>query len=241
MKRYSLLLCIVLILSFSGAANAQILLGPPPAAIGGVYYRFVSTTSAGSTLSVAYMTIPYPIVGGYAFTTIGYYVYDGLGGALEFNLQGGTTTLPTVNMTANNFAARLGGLTVTISTGAGKMGVGLYDMADTTEDGVINFGDFTVLLGSSIAKRTHNFSGAPADFNNIDVTAAVRNDLFGAGQTNISGFILMPTNLSGQLKGVKYDLDTPTLTIYPPGVDPPSTVGGGGGGGGGCFIANAAR
>jgi hypothetical protein len=73
----------------------------------------------------------------------------------------------------------------------------------------------------------------------------VRNDLFGAGQTNFSGFILMPTNLSGQLKGVKYDLDTPTLTIYPPGVDPPPTGGGGGGegggGGGGCFIANAAR
>lgn len=244
MKRYSLILCLVLILSLSGTASAQILLGPPPAAMAGGFYTFVSTTSFSSTVYTNYGLYGFPAVGGNAFTTMGYYVLYGLGAALEFDLQGGTTTLPTASMTVNNFAARLGGLTVNTSyPGAtGTMVVGLYDMADTTEDGVINFGDFAALLGSpgspTIATRTHNFSGAPANFNNIDVTAALQNDLFGGGPINFSGFILMPTSLNAQFKGVGYDTNTPTLTIYPPGVKPP---GGGGGGGGGCFIANAAR
>ena len=183
MKRYSLILCLVLILSLSCVASAQIVLGPPPAAIGGVRYLFVSTTSASSTVTAYYSIIPYPLVGEYARTSMGYYTLSASGGALEFDLQGGTTTLPTVNMTANNFAARLGGLTVNSSFGAGQMSVDLFDMADGTEDGMINIGDFTGSLGSPIAKRTHNFSGAHADFNNIDVTAALQNDLFG-GRAN---------------------------------------------------------
>ena len=125
-------------------------------------------------------------------------------------------------MTANNFTARLGGLTVTYSSATGAMNaldVDLFDMGDGTEDGVLDVYDFNSTLGSRIAKRTHNFGGAPADFDDIDVTDAVRNDLFGAGQTNFSGFILKP-NVNAQEKWVIYDRDTPTLTINP-GVSPP--------------------
>jgi hypothetical protein len=90
-------------------------------------------------------------------------------------------------MTANNFTARLGGLTVTYSSATGAMNaldVDLFDMEDGTEDGVLNVYDFNSTLGSRIARRTHTFGATPipADFNDIDVTDAVRRDLFGAGK-----------------------------------------------------------
>ena len=224
MKRYSLILCLVFIVSLSGVASAQIVLGPHPAATGGatIYYE----TSGGAVITSWYYNSYDPWVGGLADSgTSGgvafsfYYVAHGV---FEFNLQGGTTTLPTVGMTANNFTARLGGLTVTYSSATGAMNaldVDLFDMGDGTEDGVLDVYDFNSTLGSRIARRTHNFGGAPADFDDIDVTDAVRNDLFGAGQTNFSGFILKP-NVNAQEKWVIYDRDTPTLTINP-GVSPP--------------------
>ena len=122
-------------------------------------------------------------------------------------------------MTANNFTARLGGLTVTSSSGSGAMDVDLFDMGDGTEDGVIDVYDFNNTLGSRIARRTHMFSQAgTADFNDIDVTAAVQNDLFGGGPQDYTGFILKP-NVNALEKWLVYDRDTPTLTINP-GVSP---------------------
>ena len=89
-------------------------------------------------------------------------------------------------------------------------------------------------LGSNIVTKPvlHAFSALVGD--RINVTNAVRNDLFGAGQTNYSGFILKP-NLNNQIRTVGYSTITPTLTINP-GVSP---GGGGGSSGGGCFIVTA--
>jgi hypothetical protein len=236
MRRYSLMICMVLILSLSGVASAQIVLGPPPAAFGTVLSFYLTTI--GGTQNTSYMsTFTSLSVGGFASNGIGFSAYVAAHGALEFYF--GTATFPTT-MTANNFTARLDGLWVNYSYATGAMNamnVDLFDMGDTAEDGYITTNDFDNTRGSRIARRKHNFGGSPADFNDINVTNAVRNDLFGAGQTNFSGFILKP-NLNNQIRIVGYDTTTPTLTINP-GVSP----GGGSGGsdGGGCFIANAAR
>jgi len=235
MKRYSLILCLVLILSLSGAASAQIVLRPPAA--GGVA-SFYATIGGSPYASYSYVLTFIPL-GGYAYAGTGYSYYLAAHGVFEFYL--GATTFPTT-MTANNFTAKIGGLSVTYSTGTGAMNVDLFDMGDSAEDGAITVGDFNSTRGSRIARRTHMFSQAGtclycADFNNVTVTDAVRRDLFDLDGSNedFSGFILIP-NLSAQSKGVIYDPATPTLTINP-GVSPPKK----GGGGGGCFIANAAR
>jgi hypothetical protein len=231
----------VLIVSLSGIASAQIVLGPPPAAIGGASYLYVRTTLAGQTYT-SFNTLQSPVVGGISYTDtlggVGFSAYVALGGALEFNL--GPAMPPA--FTSKDFTARLDGLTVTTSYATGAMdplNVDLFNMPDDDEDGVIDVGDFQGKLGKRIARGTHNFGGVPADFNNIDVTCEVRNDLFGAGQTDFSGFILIPARVSGEFKVVGYNSATPTLTITP-GVPGPK-CGGGGGSGGGCFMVNAAR
>ena len=242
MRRYSLILCMVLIISLPGVAIAQIVLGPPPAAVGGISYFYARTTVAGSTTTY-FSTLTYIQVGGISYTGtvggLGFSAYVAFGGALEFDL--GPAMSPT--FTAKDFTARLDGLTVTSSFATGAMNpldVDLFNMPDGDEDGVITVDDFIGKLGRPIAQGTHNFGGVPADFNNIDVTCAVRNDLFGAGQTDFSGFILIPNTLSEEIKVITYDPGTPTLTITP-GVPGPKCGGGGGGGGGGCFIANASH
>jgi hypothetical protein len=239
MKRYSLILCMVLIVSLPVVASAQIVLGPPPAAVGGANYYYLRTTVQGAT-TTTFSTLPDIQVGGISYTGVGFSVYVAFGGAVEFNL--GPAMPPT--FTATDFTARLDGLTVTTSFATGAMDpldVDLFNMPDGDEDGVITVDDFIGKLGRRIDRQTHMFSQAgTADFNNIDVTCAVRNDLFGAGQTNFSGFILLPANISEEYKVVLYDPDTPTLTINP-GVPGPKCGGGGGGGGGGCFIATATR
>ncbi len=184
MKRYSLILCLVLIVSLPGVASAQIVLGPPPPTqIGGASY-FYRHTIPGSSTSTYYNTLQSPLVGGisFAFTIggLGLSVYNVYGGALEFDL--GPAMPPA--FTSKDFTARLDGLTVissTAVTGANPLNVDLFNMPDGTEDGVITVFDFPDKLGKRIARGTHNFGGVPADFNNIDVTCAVRNDLFGSG------------------------------------------------------------
>ncbi len=180
MKRNSLILCLFLIICLSGVASAQIVLGPPPAAAGGVV--IYNITLGGTTVSSAYSIYTFPVVGGmaYAGTTggVGFSYYVAAHGAIEFNL--GAATFPTT-MTSKNFTAMLDGLSATDFVGSGAIKVDLFDMGDGTEDGVIYVGDFNSTRGSRIARRTHTFGGAPADFIDIDVTCAVRNDLFGAG------------------------------------------------------------
>ena len=66
MKRYSLILCMVLIVSLSGVASAQIVLGPPPAAAGGVVSN--KLIIGGTTVTSTYNIFPYPVVGGYIYT-----------------------------------------------------------------------------------------------------------------------------------------------------------------------------
>ena len=97
MKRYSLILCMVLVVSLSGVASAQIVLGPPPAAVGGasyVYWHIIPN----STTFTSYTTLQSPLVGGisYAVTVggVGISFYNVYGGALEFNGTDEYLTVP---------------------------------------------------------------------------------------------------------------------------------------------------
>jgi hypothetical protein len=217
---------------------------------GGIAYIKVAFNGATfSSFTTTYYpggTIPIPPVVGYtsctSFTNPNTFtVMTNLQAAFEFNL----TAVNTTAFTSKDFTAKLNGLTVTYSyawptTNPGIMNVDLFDMGDVTENGVIDVDDYNSNQGSRIARLAHDFAlgGAHADFNNVDVTCAVRNDLFGTGAGDFSGFILKSPDSQYELVGYN---PAPTLTINT-GVPGPKCGGGGGvGSSGGCFIANAAR
>ena len=255
MRLNSLIICLVLILSLSGAASAQIVLPPADTGTPGTRITYVSYTgnifgpygpTSGSFTNLA--------VGKISTWTVTYYYpypnpfyinffYDGQG-AIEFDL--GATAFPTT-MTSKNFTARLNGLNVSTSSqynNSGPINVDLFDMGDGTEDGNVYRNDFNSTRCNRIERRTHMFSpmGTHADFNNIDVTCALRNDLFGAGAGNYSGFILKSPD-AAYSEWIVYDPATPTLMINPgfTGTGPDCPDCGGSDDGGGCFIANATR
>jgi hypothetical protein len=208
MKRFSFIICLVLILSLSRVASAQIVLGPPAA--GGPGHLI---DNGSPVVDTYYVFGPY--VGNPYFGSLGsYYKQYYLQVAVEFNLQGGTTTLPTVDMTSNNFTARLSGLTATDSWGTGSLNVFLYDMGDGTEDGNVYYNDFNSTQGALIASRAHVIGGTPAKFDNVDVTEALRNDLFGGGPSDFSGFILLCPDAPIPERHVRFNIVTPTLTIH---------------------------
>jgi len=210
MKRFSFIICLILILSLSRVASAQIVLGPQAAR--GLFHLIILEN--GSTVVDTYsFTGPYvgnPVFGNLGSYQKNYYVQV----VVEFNLQGGTMTLPTVDMTSNNFTARLNGLTATDSWGTGSLNVYLYDMGDGTEDGNVYDNDFNSKQGALIESRAHVIGGAPAIFDNVDVTEALRNDLFGGGATDFSGFILLCPDAPAPERHVRFNIVAPTLTIH---------------------------
>jgi hypothetical protein len=117
-------------------------------------------------------------------------------------------------MTSNNFTARLNGLTATDSWGTGSLNVYLYDMGDGTEDGIVYYNDFNSTQGALIERSVHVIGGTPAKFDNVDVTEALRNDLFGGGPADFSGFILLCPDAPAPEQHVRFNVRTPTLTIH---------------------------
>jgi len=208
MKRFSLIICLILILSLSRVASAQIVLGPQAAR--GVGHKII--VKKGATITDTYFfTGPY--VGNPSFVDLPLYKQYYLQVAVQFNLQGGTTTLP--DMTSNNFTARLNGLTATDSWGTGSLNVYLYDMGDGTEDGNVYYNDFNSTQGPFIESRTHVIGGAPAIFDNVDVTEELRRDLFDLDGSNedFSGFILLCPDAPAPEQHVRFNLVAPTLKI----------------------------
>jgi hypothetical protein len=208
MKRFSLIICLVLILSLSRVSSAQIVLGPQAA--GGLFHLI--KIKNGSTVVDTY-SFTGPYVGNPVFGSLASYKKYYVQVAVEFNLQGGTTTLPTADMTSNNFTARLNGLTATDSWGTGSLNVYLYDMGDGTEDGIVYYNDFNSTQGALIESSTHVIGGTPAKFDNVDVTEELSNDLFGGVPADFSGFILLCPDLPAPERHVRFNIRTPTLTI----------------------------
>ena len=209
MKRFSLIISLVLILSLSRIARAQIVLGPQAAR--GLFHLIILKN--GSPVVDTY-SFTGPYVGNPVFGSLASYKKYYVQVAVEFNLQEGTMTLPTVEMTSSDLTAKLSGLTATNSWGTGTLNLYLYDMGDGTEDGNVYYNDFNSTQGALIASSTHVIGGAPADFNNIVVTDAVRSDLFGGGPTGFSGFILLCPDAPAPERHVRFNLGTPKLKIY---------------------------
>jgi uncharacterized repeat protein (TIGR01451 family) len=205
----------------SGVASAQIVIEDAGGIVNvnihtsGTYsYSFTTIYRYGATVPIE------PLVGHttydtYATTTIVY-----AQAAFEFNLS---PVIPPT-FTSNNFTAKLDGLNVTNSHAyyplPRTMYVDLFDMGDAYEDGEVDDDDYNMTRGSRIARRTHDFAGTDADFNNLDVTDALRRDLFDLGGSNedYSGFILKSPDAQSEL--VWYDPATPTITITTGGGPP---------------------
>jgi len=135
-------------------------------------------------------------------------------GVIEFIVP---QTLPGF-MTADNFTAKLNSLTATNGDGTTSfnMPILLYEMSDTAENDDVGPSDYNGFVGSPIATRYQQLPNMThAVFDDIDVTAAIRHDLFPAAPdagariyqppTPITaGFILLSPGQTGT-RWVKFD------------------------------------
>ena len=245
MKCYSLITCLFMILSLSGIASAQVVISPEEAASPTNFYV---TYNGTSTVDTDQETVMAFFGVGKSVYTMGTntYAWGNVQGAMEFDLGAVPATF-----TSENFTAKLGGVNVNSSFliyQTGAINVDLYDMGDATENGDVTYADFNSTRGDRIERRANDFTSIKAEFNEIDVTCAVRRDLFGDGQTDYSGFILKSPDAEF-VQGVWYDAAAPRLTITPgvAGPDCPDDGDGSGGGSGGgssggpCFIVTVAH
>ncbi|HPQ42200.1 MAG TPA: hypothetical protein PLV45_17650, partial [bacterium] len=138
-------------------------------------------------------------------------------GIIEFNLTtiGGIHQLPTENMQSLNWSAWITGLTVedAVNPGLG-LTLRMFDLSDECEDGTIGTPDYS----GSTDQITTLFTSTPDSgtlLNNVNVTTALRNDLFGPGQGNAStGFILVPSrNFSNEESRVRINNENPRLVV----------------------------
>ena len=205
MKRYLLILTLIVLIFCASLTNAQIV---APEAVGTAWQIYADSTY-GYWEDQLY-------VGRYYYSS---YSYDyNVQGVIEFNLSG----LPAAGMTKYNITATLGGLTETNSfdnfSYSGTININIYDLDDDYADGYITADDFESIEPentAAIASSAHIFGdGSLANFNNVDVTEAIRRDLFpvGGGQ-DYTGFLLKSTDAQfGQ--AVVYAVgESPELTI----------------------------
>jgi len=198
MRRWILVLGILGLLTLSGAAQAQTVINLSPSAAGTV--KHTDSPSIYST-STTFMIVG---KGSRRFQ-----------GVIEFGIP--TTGLEA--MTTSNFTAKLNNLGITGYTGIGTMAINLWDLADSTEDGDIKVSDYNNTTGGIIATQVHHFGGVWANFNNVDVTSQVRNDLFGSGTGQPTmGFILIAPS-PGAAQVVFFNKSTPRVVITVSGAD----------------------
>lgn len=132
---------------------------------------------------------------------------------LEFDIS----SLIGLGVTADNFQqAELGNLQITdAGNPGGSMTVYLHNLHDTSEDGVISVDDYSNFITPEI---TTLFMVAPpigTSLNNIDVTGAIYDDLFGSGNNeDFSGFVLVtPLCVYEPWSWVEFEPTLPSLTI----------------------------
>lgn len=138
-------------------------------------------------------------------------------GVLEFNLTtvDGNSQLPTASMNSWNWSAWIDGMFVESVINSGMdFRLDVYNLSDDAEDGVVDISDY---IGSQeMIERV--FSTTPSEgtlLNPIDVTAALRHDLFGLGQGDLSsGFVLIPSRgFSNGHSAVRFDRYKPRLIV----------------------------
>lgn len=156
--------------------DAQIILGPQTT---GSVSRVVFF--GGSTSMVPY---PQNISVGEAFSPTNL-IFAEARGIIEF--QGDATPagglFPTAGMTTSNWTAQLNNITITWAQfdSGDTMDLFLHSLNDSQEDGAILPSDFNGYDPTSLALLFTHIPPPGTAYNNVDITEALRHDLFGPG------------------------------------------------------------
>jgi hypothetical protein len=210
------LVLVAAFLLFAGTAEAQIVLTPASAKgqckltlLGGIPLGSTSASSYSIAVGRDLLTFGTTTI----TTTFPLQISYDERGILEFNLG----WLPHPDMTSNNFTARLNSLNVVSSgtpAGGASLQIDLHNLADLQEDNAITPSDFNGTTGTAIASAAHQFSGTAASFDNIDVTDALREDIFGSGTGQpTTGFILRSTSPFNSGAWVEFGHTAPNIVI----------------------------
>jgi len=210
LKHHFLILIIAAGIIYSSASAAQIVL--KPSSFGAVTkragdYKSVkvqdSVIKAGNSRNVIYYDV------GYTSTV------TSVQGILEFDLN--APELPVSLMTENNFRAKVYNLHGVPFDTSGWTYIALLDLGDDSEDDRISKEDFDSIEGddAGIAQRSFSIKGSCASFGRVDVTSALRRDLFGRGsEQSTTGFILISLDHADSLRGISSHTGTTSETTY---------------------------
>lgn len=144
-------------------------------------------------------------------------------GIMEFDIEstisGGSFPVP--GQTSYNWSATLDDLTVSDVTVPGfEIGLDLFDMDDSAQDGVLTSGD---RAERQFIERISSTVPAPGETFSIDVTEALRHDLFGSNPSTTSGFILKPTEATWYVRSMVNWMDEPRINVHMPRRTPTPT------------------
>lgn len=225
MRRFTFLILSVSVLMVF-TANAQIVLEPKITGSVGYYYFYRNWGtwggfSHGEVYSSTHLSGGGVAVGGIGTRTTGqndqgwwrrvYMSY--LHGIIEIDLDhtaaGGA--FPPPSMTENNWSAFLTGLTMTSGPATGEyMPVDFSDLRDSYEDGAINYWEY---YGASqhIESLFQNAPAIGTQFS-VDVTEALRRDLFGEGAGDITSGFILTHGYDEWL--VRFNSDNPRIRIF---------------------------
>lgn len=231
----------MLIIASAAGTSAQVILDP--AATGDVYYKYTYMfayradipISAFSTFIDFDVATPGIDVGWnyYRYTSGHWSTHYFLQkrswtkhGVMEFDI-GQTASgapFPIPGMTANNFVAHLEGIVVENGPTGVQLQVNLMDLEDGQEDGAVTESDFD---GGQQFIRTLFNSIPPAgtELNPVDVTAQIREDLFGSSASgDTSGFLMSILHPGQDNVFVNLDHSRPQVKIYLTGTPVPTAL-----------------
>ncbi len=215
---------LALLLFVCRTASTQVVLGPE---ISGTHSHRTHTYG-GQIVTTSSCVFPNAIWSGlnYTGTAAGpfrsyWFSFDR--GIMEFDLQNTLSgaPFPVPGLTAYNWSASLDDLIVSDATAPGSgIGIDLFDMVDSAQDGVLTIGDreerqFVQRISSTVPSPGQAFS--------IDITQALRHDLFGSDPSLSSGFILKPTESTWYVRSLITWLDEPRINVYMPRRTPTPT------------------
>jgi len=138
-------------------------------------------------------------------------------GIMEFFVDQTTAggPMPCPGMTPYNWSAHLAGLTVITASDPGDwLYCRLYDMKDSAEDAVINYEDIDAATGGYINQLFDHIPPVGTVFDPIDVTDALRRDLFGEGAGDATTGFTLGTMLDwGDYRKLRFDENAPRIIV----------------------------
>jgi len=152
-------------------------------------------------------------------------IFTNASGVIEFNIEhtayGGD--FPTSNMTAFNWTAHLNGLRVIEVSGRGRsINACLFNLQENQEDGLITVGDMDA-WDRIIQTLFLTVPETGSVINGIDITGALRHDLFYEPDSVSTGFVIRSTRYSHPHPPVKIRFDPSEfeIIVHRPGTGTP--------------------